>query len=50
MEVAILQALYGTQWIVVGVFSDKGLAEAEASRAGYVKWSVSEFGVIGWKG
>lgn len=49
MEVAILQALYGTQWIIVGVFSDKGLAEVEASRAGYVKWSVAEFGVQGEK-
>lgn len=47
MEVAILQALYGTQWIVIGVFADKGLAEAESSLRGYVKWVVAEFGIQG---
>lgn len=32
-------------WSVVGVFDDTGKAEAEASRAGYLKWETSEWGI-----
>jgi hypothetical protein len=45
MTVAILQAHDGERWLVVGVFADTAKAEAEASRAGYTRWSVSEWGV-----
>lgn len=51
MEVAILQVWqrkdWSDEWIIVGVFANKELAEQEASLRGYTRWSVSEFGVMG---
>ena len=46
MTVAILQTYTEDRgWFVVGVFADKAKADAEASVRGYMRWSVSEWGV-----